>query len=69
MKAHTFKKTAKKITPVKKWPPSVTEHSDERDLEKDIFKQNDPKKIAASIKRSAEKSSRKKLTLFNLLYQ
>ncbi len=30
------------------------------DLEKDIFKLKDPKKIAASIKKSAEKSNRKK---------
>jgi hypothetical protein len=30
------------------------------DLEKDVFKLRDPKKIAASVKRSAEKSKRKK---------
>jgi Protein of unknown function (DUF3175) len=30
------------------------------DLEKDVFKQKDPVKIAQSVKRSAEKSKRKK---------
>ncbi len=38
----------------------MTEHSDAMDLEKDVFKQKDPKKIAESVKRSAEKSNRKK---------
>ncbi len=39
---------------------SVTEHSNAMDLEQDIFKSKDPKKIAASVKKSAEKSKRKK---------
>jgi hypothetical protein len=30
------------------------------DLEKDVFKSKDPEKIAKSVKRSAEKSKRKK---------
>ena len=30
------------------------------DMERDVFIQKDPKKIAASVKRSAEKSKRKK---------
>ena len=30
------------------------------DLKKDVFKQKDPKKIAESVKRSAEKSKRRK---------
>jgi len=45
---------------VKKWSAEVTEHSDAMDLEKDIFKSNDPDKIAASLKRSAEQSDRRK---------
>ena len=53
------KKTAKKASP-KKWSKKVTETSDAMDLEKDVFKQKDPKKIAASVKRSAGKSKRKK---------
>lgn len=53
------KSAAKKAAP-KKWSKKVTETSDAMDLEKDIFKSKDPKKIAASIKHSAEKSKRKK---------
>jgi Protein of unknown function (DUF3175) len=58
-KNSTSKKSAKKATS-KKWSQEVTEHSDAMDLEKDVFKQRDPKKIAESVKRSAEKSKRRK---------
>jgi hypothetical protein len=51
--------SSKKAAP-KKWSKNVTEHSNAMDLEKDIFKLKDPKKIAASVKKSAEKSKRKK---------
>jgi len=44
----------------KKWSADVTEHSDALDLENNIFESKDPKKIAASLKRSAEHSDRKK---------
>jgi hypothetical protein len=54
-----MEKTATGKTP-KKWSKSVTEHSNAMDLEKDIFKSKDPKKIAASVKKSAEESKRKK---------
>ncbi len=54
------KKTSAKKAPPKKWSKSVTEHSDAMDLQKDVFKLKDPKKIAESIKHSAEKSKRKK---------
>ncbi|MEP6684674.1 MAG: DUF3175 domain-containing protein [Parafilimonas sp.] len=53
------KKAAKKSSP-KKWSKKVTQTSDAMDLERDIFKSKDPKKIAESVKRSAEKSKRKK---------
>ena len=55
-----MKKTATGKASPKKWSKSVTEHSNAMDLEKDIFKSEDPKKIAASVKKSAEKSKRKK---------
>jgi hypothetical protein len=45
-----------------KWSAEVTEHSDALDLERDIFKSNDPKKIATSLKASAEHSRRRKAT-------
>jgi hypothetical protein len=38
----------------------VTRESDALDLKHGVFKQSDPKKIAASLKRSAERSSRRK---------
>lgn len=44
----------------KKWSAEVTEHSDALDLEQNVFEQDDPKKIAASLKRSAERSERRK---------
>jgi len=58
------KKTATK-RPIKKraktrWSGNVTEHSNALDLEQDVFKNKNPKKIAESLKRSAEHSKRKK---------
>lgn len=44
----------------KKWSGRVTEESDALDLEEGIFTWKDPKKIAASLKRSAEASKRRK---------
>jgi hypothetical protein len=44
----------------KKWSADVTEHSNAMDLEQDIFKSNDPDKIARSLKHSAEQSGRRK---------
>jgi hypothetical protein len=44
----------------RKWSQHVTETSDALDLKADIFKLDDPKKIAASLKRSAERSHRRK---------
>jgi len=57
------RQSAKKQVP-KKWTKQVPEHSNAMDLEKDVFKLKDPQKIAASIKRSAEKSKRKKAEPF-----
>jgi hypothetical protein len=58
-KAATKKTSSGKSAP-EKWSASVTEHSNALDLEKDVFKQKDPVKIAQSVKRSAERSKRKK---------
>ena len=38
----------------------MTEHSNALDLEKGVFTLKDPKQIAASLKRSAEASTRRK---------
>ena len=45
---------------IRKWSAKVTKQSDAMDLEKDIFKSNDPEKIARSIKHSSESSARRK---------
>ena len=55
----TTRKTARKTTP-KRWSQRVTRESDALDLDRGIFKQASAKKIAASLKRSAERSSRRK---------
>ena len=47
-----------------RWSQDVTEHSDALDLEEDVFTLEDPARIAASLKRSAEQSHRKKGTPF-----
>src|SRR3982751_6687130 len=44
----------------KKWSQEVTEHSDALDLEEHIFESDDPHEIAMSLKRSAERSHRRK---------
>jgi hypothetical protein len=52
------------MTAKKKWSADVTEHSDALDLEEHIFESDDPKKIAVSLKRSAEHSSKRKTEPF-----
>jgi hypothetical protein len=42
------------------WSGRVTKESDALDLDKGVFKSNNPKRIAASLKRSAERSRRRK---------
>jgi phosphoenolpyruvate carboxylase len=42
------------------WSGRVTQHSDALDLRKGVFSLRDPKEIAASLKRSAERSHRRK---------
>ncbi|MGA0531981.1 DUF3175 domain-containing protein [Hansschlegelia sp. KR7-227] len=43
-----------------KWSQDVTERSDALDLEDGVFTKDDPAEIARSLKRSAEKSDRRK---------
>jgi hypothetical protein len=50
--------------PGRKWSAKVTETSDALDLEEDIFKSRSPRRIAASLKRSAEHSDRRKTSAF-----
>jgi Protein of unknown function (DUF3175) len=53
------KTTRRKASP-KRWSQRVTRASDALDLRQGVFTLADPKKIAASLKRSAERSSRRK---------
>jgi len=55
------KKTSKaKKSSGRKWSQRVTRESNALDLKKGVFAQDDPKKIARSLKRSAEHSHRRK---------
>jgi hypothetical protein len=44
----------------KRWSGHVTKHSNALDLEEGVFTRKDPARIAASLKRSAEVSKRRK---------
>ncbi len=48
----------------KNWSGYVTKHSFALDLEEGVFTRDDPRKIAASLKKSAEESSRRKARPF-----
>lgn len=53
-------KTTRRQAAPKRWSQRVTKESDALDLRHGVFTLADPKKIAASLKRSAEHSSRRK---------
>ena len=48
----------------KKWSGEVTKHSIALDLEEGVFTWGDPRKIASSLKRSADVSTRRKASPF-----
>ena len=62
----TGRKTARRKSagrkPTSRWSARVTKHSNALDLEKSVFKSSDPHRIALSLKRSAERSKRRKAT-------
>jgi hypothetical protein len=53
-------KSAAPKASAKRWSQRVTQESDALDLKRGVFTLRDPKQIAASLKRSAEGSSRRK---------
>jgi Protein of unknown function (DUF3175) len=55
-------KTRKKSLKTHRWSARVTKRSDALDLESNVFKEKDPHRIAMSLKRSAERSKRRKGT-------
>lgn len=58
------KRTSPHRKPARKWSAGVMQKSDALDLEPKIFKSDSAEKIARSLKRSAERSKRKKGTPF-----
>jgi len=54
------RKTAARKTTTRRWSARVTRESDALDLKGGVFKQSSATKIASSLKRSAERSSRRK---------
>lgn len=54
------RKTSARRTSAKRWSHRVTRESDALDLKQGVFKLASPRKIATSLKRSAEHSSRRK---------
>lgn len=51
-------------TQPRRWSQKVTEGSDALDLERGVFAQDDPRRIARSLKRSADASRRRKADPF-----
>jgi hypothetical protein len=50
----------KSIRKTRRWSQHVTETSDAMTLDEGVFKKDNPRAIAASVKRSAERSHRRK---------
>jgi uncharacterized protein DUF3175 len=53
-------KKTKRASKTKRWSRRVTQTSNALDLDKGVFSLSDPNRIARSLKRSAERSSRRK---------
>ena len=58
-KRRTSTSTSRRAAP-KRWSQRVTKQSDALDLDRGVFKLSSASKIAASLKRSAERSKRRK---------
>jgi hypothetical protein len=63
-KRKAVKRVASKKTAPPRWSQQVTERSDALDLERGVFTSSDPGRIARSLKRSAERSTRRKARPF-----
>jgi len=53
-------KTKKRTDKSRRWSARVTQRSNALDLEPKVFRSSSPRKIALSLKRSAERSKRRK---------
>jgi hypothetical protein len=56
----TSKRRANTTAKLSRWSASVTAHSNALDLDRSVFTWKDPRRIALSLKRSAERSRRRK---------
>jgi hypothetical protein len=54
------RRTAKRAPVKKRWSQRVTDESNALELDRGVFTYKSPKRIAASLKRSAERSKRRK---------
>jgi len=59
-KAPRRKQAGRNAPAPRKWSAAVMQRSNALDLEHGVFAGNDPKRIAQSLKRSAERSTRRK---------
>src|SRR5438876_2118046 len=57
-------KPANKPSKTKRWSARVTKHSDALDLRPKVFRSSNPRQVALSLKRSAERSKRRKGTTY-----
>src|SRR5437660_11446264 len=55
-------KPANKPSKTKRWSARVTKHSNALDLQPKVFRSSNPHQVALSLKRSAERSQRRKGT-------
>jgi hypothetical protein len=60
MAKRRHKTTTRRSRPRKRWSARVSHESDALDLKKGVFSKRSPKAIALSLKRSAERSLRRK---------
>ena len=63
-KSHPRRQGARTHARLKRWSARVTHRSDALDLEAGVFKRRRPRAIALSLKRSAERSKRRKASPF-----
>src|SRR5947207_15450722 len=55
-------KSANKPSKARRWSARVTKHSNALDLRPKVFRSSNPRQVALSLKRSAERSKRRKST-------
>jgi hypothetical protein len=60
MAARRKSKRKSRSSTARRWSARVTRESDALDIKRGVFTGRDPKRIAASLKRSAERSHRRK---------